>query len=80
MLDASSVTSIAALQHANRLFILSDGSLITYSLELAARVALGVGSATALVASLEKLGPKNGTVTWFRVGFAFGRALGEFAN
>jgi len=75
VLDLRGINSIAALPEHNRLFVHVEGALMTYSLEVATRVAMKQAPPAALTASLERLGPKTGTVQFVRVGYAFNRGL-----
>jgi len=67
---------IAALEGYNKAFVLVDGALLSYSLELLVRTANGQSPRQTLEASQEKLSPRSGTVQFFRLGFAFDKALG----
>ncbi|KZV97410.1 hypothetical protein EXIGLDRAFT_670103 [Exidia glandulosa HHB12029] len=75
VLGTSNIAAIAAAEGYNKAFVLADGSLYAYSLELLVRVATGHAPRQALNASLEKLSPKSGTVQFFRLGFAFDKCI-----
>ncbi|KAH7106378.1 hypothetical protein BKA62DRAFT_765930 [Auriculariales sp. MPI-PUGE-AT-0066] len=75
IMGTRNVTAIAALDGYNKAFIMVEGSLYAYSLDLMVRVATGQSPPQALEASQEKLSPRSGTVQFFRIGFAFDKAL-----
>ncbi|EJD49605.1 hypothetical protein AURDEDRAFT_182754 [Auricularia subglabra TFB-10046 SS5] len=75
VLGTPNIVSVAALEGYNKAILQADGSLYAYSLDLLVRVASGQAPRQALNASMEKISPKSGTVQFFRLGFAFEKAL-----
>ncbi|KAH9949942.1 hypothetical protein B0H21DRAFT_725350 [Amylocystis lapponica] len=68
VLGVANPTSIVALQEFNKLLILADVGLVSYSLDLIARFVQGQASAQHLEATLERIAGQDSTVLFFRAG------------
>ena len=70
-------TRIAILQQYNKLVVHSDQGLMTYSLDLLARVWHQDSSGHMLEASMERITPREENILFFRTGFIAERMIGE---
>ena len=79
VLSIPNATSLIALQSFNKFLVHFDNTLLSYSLDLMARVARGEAPGASLSASKEEVaGPGgDGNVLFFRVGIVGGRTISK---
>ena len=77
VLSLASPTALIALQEFNKLLVHHEATLLSYSLDLLARVALAQAPARSLAASLEHVAPPDTSVAFCRAGRFGERTLGE---
>ena len=77
VLSYQSPTSLAVLQSHNKLIIHHESVLLSYSLDLVARVAQGQSTPQNLEGTLERLAGNDGSVLFFRAGKLAGRTLSK---
>ena len=75
MLSYQSVSYIAALQNHKRIVLLTDGILLSYSMDIMARVSQSLSDPKALDASMEKISEQDNVVI-ARAGVVRDRAVG----
>jgi hypothetical protein len=68
---------MAALQDSNKFIVHIESTLLSYSLDLLARVAQGQSPTQSLDASMEKIAGQDGSVLFVRIGRMENRTMGE---
>ena len=77
VLPFSNVPTLIALQESNKFIVRHDATLLCYSLDLLARVAMGSAPASSLDASKEQLAGQDGSVLFARASRVGNRTLRE---
>jgi len=77
VLNLPNPTYMVALEKFNKFIVHHDSSLLSYSIDILARVALGHSQPQLLEATLEKIAEHDGHILFFRAGRIGNRTLSK---